>query len=505
MKKLITFFIGVLAMPILHAQDISDAVRYSVDDLSGTARYRALSGAFGALGGDLSGVSVNPAGSAIFNRGYMSISLGNFSKDNTTTYFGNRNTSSDSNFELNQSGVTFVFNNLDISSPWRKVTMSLMYDQTQNYDDAFFASGVNTRSIDSYFLEYAQGKRLDEISAFDGESITEAYGEIGAIYGYAHQQAFLGFESYILEPEDINDDANTVYFSNIAPGTFVQDYSYASTGYNGKFSLNVSTQNQDNLYLGFNLNSHFLNFNRSTYLFESNNNAGSLVREVGFENNLSTIGTGFSFQLGGILKVTDVIRLGFTYDSPIWYRISEETTQYLATTREEMNSFETTVLDPRIINIFPTYKLQTPDKFTGSIALVGRIGLLSFDYSRKDFSKTRFKPGSDSHFADQNNIISNNLGVSSTYRVGGEIRHKQLSFRGGYRFEESPYKDTNFYGDLTGYSLGLGYSFGNFKVDLAYQNSERTINNQLYSVGLTDSARVKTDYSDFIATLSFSL
>jgi hypothetical protein len=39
-------------------------LRYSQDNLNGTARFRAM-GAFGALGGDLSSLNVNPAGSAI--------------------------------------------------------------------------------------------------------------------------------------------------------------------------------------------------------------------------------------------------------------------------------------------------------------------------------------------------------------------------------------------------------------------------------------------------------
>ncbi|GAL66736.1 putative hemin receptor [Jejuia pallidilutea] len=47
-----------------------------------------------------------------------------------------------------------------------------------------------------------------------------------------------------------------------------------------------------------------------------------------FENNLSTRGSGFSFQLGGILKLTNEFRVGLTYDSPTWYTIEEETSQF---------------------------------------------------------------------------------------------------------------------------------------------------------------------------------
>ncbi len=504
MKKLILLFISAIAMPTIFAQDITDAIRYSTDEVKGTARFRAMSGAFGALGGDMSAVSINPAGSAIFERSHASISLTNNDRENSTEYFGNTNLASDSNFDLNQGGGAFVFNNINSNSSWNKFVLGLAYEQTANYDNSFFASGTNTNSIDSYFLANAQGKRLDQISAFVDESITDAYGEIGASFGYPHQQAFLGFESYILEPE-IDDDANTIYFSNIAPGTFNQEYSYVSTGYNGKFSFNAAIQHENNLYLGINLNSHFINYRSSTFLFEGNTNTGSLVTEVDFENNLRTNGTGFSFQLGGIAKLNEMVRVGLTYDSPTWYTISEETTQFLATVRDDGGNI-TQVLDPQVLNVFPDYKLQTPAKLTVSLALIfDKIGLLSFDYSRKDYGNTKFKPESDSHFSSQNNIISSNLKVANTYRLGGEIRHNQFSFRGGYKMEDSPYEDENFYGDLTGFSLGFGYSFGNTKLDLAYENSERTINHQLYNIGLTDAAKIDTNNSDITLSLSFSL
>ncbi|NND53318.1 MAG: transporter [Flavobacteriaceae bacterium] len=505
MKKLILLFIGVIAMPSLLAQDITDAVRYSVDDIKGTARFRAMSGAFGALGGDMSAVGINPAGSAIFNRGHASISLTNNYLENTVGYFGNVNGSSESNLDLNQGGAAFVFNNMNSNSPWRKMVLGLAYEQMKNFDDDFVASGTNTRSVDSYFLANAQGLRLDQISAFEGESYTDAYGDIGATFGYQHQQAFLGFESYILEPETFDDD-NTVYMSNIAPGTFNQDYFYTSTGYNGKFTVNFATQYEDNLYFGLNLNSHFLNYRRSTFLVEENMNPGSLVTEVGFENNIRTIGTGFSFQLGGIAKLSEIIRVGLTYDSPTWLTLSEESTQYLDTQRDESGSSVTTVINPQILNVFPDYKIQTPAKLTGSLALIlDKSGLISFDYSRKDYGNMKLKPETDSQFAAQNNLINSDLKVANTYRVGGELRHKQFSFRAGYKMEDSPYKDENFYGDLTGYSLGIGYSFGNAKLDISYEDSERTINHQLYNIGLTDAARVNGENSEVTLSLSFTL
>ncbi|OUR95615.1 transporter [Flavobacteriales bacterium 34_180_T64] len=505
MKKLTFLIIGIISMSNSYAQDISDAVRYSLDEIQGTARFRAMSGAFGALGGDLSATSINPAGAAIFNRSHASVSMSVVNLDNDISFFNGHSSSSDSKVDLHQAGGAFVFSNTNGNSKWNKFVLSIAYDKVSNFDDNWFASGTNTNSIDRYFLAYAQGLRLDEISAFPGESYTEAYAEIGSFYGFGNQQAFLGYESFILEPGD-NTDENTVYTSNIAPGTFNQEYTYASRGYNGKFSFNAAAQYDNTFYFGLNLNSHFLNHERSTYLRESNSNTGSIVNMVGFENNIYTTGNGFSFQLGAIAKLTNEFRAGITYNSPTWFTIQEETSQFINSARNEGGSNIGLTINPNIVNVFPEYKLETPGKLIGSLAYIfGEQGLISFDYSRKDYGNTKFKPTSDAFFAAQNNMMGELLKVASSYRFGGEYRYKQLSFRGGYRFEESPYKDESFYGDLTGYSLGIGFNFGDTKLDLAYDQSDRIVKNELYSVGLTDTATIDTRNSNFTLSLAFNL
>lgn len=506
MKKLLMLCIGLASTSYILAQDISDAVRYSMDEIQGTARFKAMGGAFGALGGDMSSVNINPAGSAIFNNSHASLSLGAFNKNKEIGYFNGLNSSSNSNIDFNQMGAAFVFTNTNVNSPWKKFTLGVAYDRVSDFDDDWVASGVNPNtSIVEYFYENAIGKRLDEISALQGETLSQAYSEIGSFYGFEHQQAFLGYEGFIIDP--VNDtDENTDYVRNINGTDFNQRYAYASRGYNGKLAFNFATSYDDKLYFGLNLNTHFINYERTTFFSESNDNATSSVTDVDFENNLLTTGSGFSFQLGGIAKLTEEFRVGISYNSPTWYRISEETSQYLATTRIENGMNVNQIVNPNVINIFPEYRLQTPAKITGSLAYVfGKQGLISFDYSVKDYSSAEFRPTSDAYFSGLNNNISNTLDTSTSYRFGGEYRYKQFSFRGGYRFESSPYKDDTFFGDLTGYSLGLGYSFGDFNLDLAYSQAERDTNYQLYNVGLTDSAEIQSKFTDVVLTLGFSI
>ncbi|WP_187269367.1 OmpP1/FadL family transporter [Algibacter pacificus] len=514
MKKLSLLAIGLLSMSTIYAQDITDALRYSQDEVMGSARFRGLSGAFGALGGDMSAVSINPAGSAVFSQSHAALSFVSADKNNKATYFGNTQKTNDSKFDLSQGGASFVFRNNNNNSPWRKFTLGVAYDRTNDHNDSWYAAGINTaddgqfsNSIASYFYDYADGRRLDQISASSNESISGAYARINSQYGFAYQQAFLGFESFILEPDDLTDDANTTYTANINTGNFEHRYTNIETGYNGKISFNFATQYEDNLYIGVNLNSHFIDYQRTTSLLEDNNNGG-LITSIDFDNSLSTTGNGFSLQVGGILKVTPEFRVGLTYSSPTWYTIKEETTQFLDTS--ELLNQNIDALNPNVINVYPEYRLQTPAKYTGSLAYIfGRSGLISFDYSNKNYGNTKFKigkgfndPQTETEYAYLTGDMSNELTSASTYRLGGEYKVNQISFRGGYRYEESPYANGVTVGDLNGFSLGLGYNFGNTKLDVTFDQAKRSYQSTIHNLGLVD---IDNKNSNLTLSLSFNI
>ncbi|TVZ25695.1 outer membrane protein transport protein (OMPP1/FadL/TodX) [Gillisia sp. Hel_I_86] len=503
MKKLYFTVIALAVMTFSQAQDITDAVRYSSDQLSGTARYRAMSGAFGALGGDLSAISINPAGSAVFLSSAATVTLSYNNRQNDTRYFNGATTNDDSDVYFDQAGAVLVFNSTNENTPWKRFTLGVNYSQNNTFDDSFLAQGTSSSSIDNYFLEFANGVPLELLETMDNETITDLYLFLGENEGFGAQQAFLGFQGFIIDPVS-NDLDNTSYTSNVASGSFDQRYSYRATGLNGKFAFNFATKYQDFLHLGINLNAHFLNYDRATRLVEQNSNAGSETNEIIFSNNLSTSGNGFSLQLGGIANVTDNVRLGLTYDTPTWFSIEEQASQRLETFSDEFD--ERVIVDPNVINVYPNYRLKTPGKLTGSLAvLFGDTGLISFDYSYKDFSNTELRPSNDPEFEFQNNLMSDNLKVASTYKLGGEYRIENWSLRGGYRFEESPYKNETTLGDLNGYSAGVGYNFGAIKADVSYDHSSRTDNPQLYQVGLVNTANIQRDFSSIVLSLSFGI
>ena len=99
MKKYFYLLLTGTFFNTIQAQDISDAMRYSQDNLQGTARFRAMGGAFGALGGDFSSLNVNPAGGAVFTASQFSATVNSTNIKNKTNYFGSGNTEKENSFK----------------------------------------------------------------------------------------------------------------------------------------------------------------------------------------------------------------------------------------------------------------------------------------------------------------------------------------------------------------------------------------------------------------------
>ena len=195
------------------------------------------------------------------------------------------------------------------------------------------------------------------------------------------------------------------------------------------------------------------------------------------------------------------------YESSTWYNLNDELSQKLVVVSSASTGNDITdSVDPRVVNIYEAYKLQSPSKLTGSFAYVfGKSGLISIDYAIKDYSKTKFKPENDSFFNALNSNMNSMLDTTGELRIGAEYKIEALSLRAGYRYEQSPYKNGVTIGDLTGYSAGLGYNFGSTKLDLAYSYAKRNSQQGFFGQGFTDGAKIDAINNNVSLTLLFEL
>ena len=105
---LLPFFIAFLSFWTLPAQNLDLVHVITQENISGNARFEAMSGAFGALGGNLSAIHINPAASAVFNANQFGLSASTQSTTNNTSYFGTSTPTENRNSGLNQIGGVLI-------------------------------------------------------------------------------------------------------------------------------------------------------------------------------------------------------------------------------------------------------------------------------------------------------------------------------------------------------------------------------------------------------------
>jgi hypothetical protein len=88
------------------AQTDADAFRYSGSSITGTARYTSMSGAFGALGGEFSGLSTNPAGIGIYRSSEVTFTPSIYAANTKSTFLGNQISENKFNFNFGNAGLS---------------------------------------------------------------------------------------------------------------------------------------------------------------------------------------------------------------------------------------------------------------------------------------------------------------------------------------------------------------------------------------------------------------
>lgn len=401
------------------------AIIFSQNDGNGSARFVAMGGAFGALGGDVTAMTVNPAGISVFNGSNTSISFQSRSTDYMTTYYGNSLTTQEEYFRLANAGAVFTFTDTN-SDDWDKIALGVNYRLLADFDNTFIASGNSG------------------FASFDNFPLDNNTTPI--VYSVAENQQF----------------------TNLYDG----DISELNIAFSGVF--------QGKMHVGAGINFYDLNFSQRATLREANNDGNGNTLDARFYQENFTTGAGFSLSAGFIYKVSNIFRIGASYQTPTWFtEIIEETNivnndGFLGDT-EIIVSNSNTIYDNTVGGL-PVqsliYKLRTPSKFTLSTAFVfGKVGLISLDLTSRNFKGLNL---SGDNFTAENAFFDTELRNTKALNIGTEWRLNRLSLRAGLRMEESPDANALNSDNLEGYSLGLGYNFGNFKFDLAYSNNNRT-------------------------------
>ena len=133
----------IFGISLIYSQTYEDVLRYNSYNYEGTSRFNSMGGAFGALGGDLSAISLNPAGSSIFLESEFGVTLNYKNNEIRNNFNNNQSISKENLVSFNQVGLVLVYEN-------RKSKFSFGYNMNRfnDFNDSFMFSGKNKNGID---------------------------------------------------------------------------------------------------------------------------------------------------------------------------------------------------------------------------------------------------------------------------------------------------------------------------------------------------------------------
>ncbi len=457
---LLCIFISTLG---LQAQNISDVVRWSSTDPTGTARTLGVGSAFGAMGGDFSVININPAGIADFRiseftftpslRGYKTDSWFISDPNNNQLYKGN---------SLGLDNIGFVFAS-NPGSKWTSSNFAIGYSRISDLKRNVFIKGQTPGSITTRFKQLANNNSVEEITDINGSLIYDA----GlAWYTYAINDYF---ENDSIKYEtDFNDSLNILVDKsqdiNMSGGVNELALSWAGE-YNNQFNVGIS------------VGIPFASYEEvKTYKEEDRDNRINLFEQLEYSEILSISGVGINFKTGFTYKITPQIRIGGAFHSPTWYRFTDNFSTSL--TYENTTIGSTTEMSPE--NTFE-YKISTPWRTVGSIGTTYRLGdirgfvnadLEYLNYSNASYNGTAFSsnPEERDYTNEVNKEIQKSLGSATNLRIGTEFGYKSLRLRAGYSFEQAAFSDEQNKNNKT--SFGIGFRDDKFFIDLGIRISQ---------------------------------
>jgi hypothetical protein len=480
MKKRHFIFLSMGLLCTLHSysQNDIDAMRYSQLTFGGTARFNSMAGSMGALGGDISTLSFNPAGIGIFRKSELSFSPSIFNQRTSSTYKDVNSSDNRLNFNFGNIGVVATFKLKDTLSGWRSLNFGFGYNRTNNFYNRISVMANNTSSslLDAYVYD-ANGQNPSNFDQFSTD---------------------LAYQTYLINPIP----TDTTNFNHVITNYGeLQNKSVETKGSMGETDLSFGGNYRDVLFVGATIgivNARYI----EDYIYTETDEKDTIkgFKSFTLKQYLDTKGNGINFKIGMIIKATDWLRLGAAVHTPT--RISLNDVYYNSMSSNLDNNIKYSADSP---DGNYNYSITTPFRAMGSIAFIfNKIGLLNAEYEYVNYRNARLS-SSPNVFSSVNSYIRNQYVPAGNIRVGGEIRFDPISFRAGYALYGSPFKaGMNKSADRSSYTAGIGFRKNFFFIDFAFVLNQHSDYSYLYAPGINDSV-VKSSYTSSSYIVTFGL
>jgi hypothetical protein len=427
---------------------VDDAVRFSMTQPIGSARFAGTGGSMTAIGVDGATLHTNPAG----------IGWNRFSAAQITPGFS-------------LAGVDAQLRGNPGNGPTQENTGNFIVP------NASLIWAGDTRSVNwstfNFGISYTRLADLNETIVYEGRS------EGSIIQAVA---------------EDLNDGVSDPTRAGLAisiPGTLIPDGDFfttdfdvpenagaqifrsgrvARTGNISELALGFGGNYKEKVLWGFTLGIPSINFTE-TKVYNEVDDQGEVTfyDDAGFDETLEMTGSGVNFKFGLIGRPTDQLRISAAVHSPTLWTIDETFfTDFEYNYTDAGQALGGTAESDLFVE---SINLATPWRFfLGGGYLIGNNGFISVDadysnFAGNQFSSDDFAQVNDAANEDIDQALTSSIGV----RLGGELNLKPFQVRAGVGYRTQPYVDQRNGEDtaLLNYSAGAGYSIGKFFIDVA--------------------------------------
>ncbi|MBP5318752.1 MAG: hypothetical protein J6Y77_05065 [Paludibacteraceae bacterium] len=448
MKNRFLILIGlcVAGIAATQAQTIYEAASQSAQDLGGTARFLGSGGAFNAIGGEVSTISYNPAGLAVYASDELTATV--------NIQWAN------SRFEQQQrmGWPTATLANAAYIKTFKTdrerglVSWNIAFSYNAVYTQKRRASyaGNTTRSFADFLAAYSEG--LDETMM--------NYEEEDA--GWA---SVLAYDAGLIVPNGASS-----WKSGAPEDESANNFYYEENGHNNEFAISFGTNFNHQWYAGLSLAGNYLNYALYSQYSEQYSDR-TFINERTYNAN----GVGFTCKLGLLYKPVKWIRLGLAFHTPgLYVNKDKASTCY----KSDLYWYGSPGYDT-----FYRYRLRTPLRASASLGIhLGKYGIFGLEYQFSNTQNIRI----GHHSTDAINVkINRYLLDQHTVRAGLEIKPftwfalragagYTSPFTGKYPQDALQYNDTDteigYYHDYGSYfvSAGFGFKFNIQYIDFAY-------------------------------------
>ena len=455
----------------------------------GTARSAAMAGAMTSLGGDVSCMSINPAGIAMYRSNEITFTpMMTFARanNNAASFEGNaKNRFGVSNFGM-------VARLRESATGITAINMGLSYNHLAdfNYKYSFSTAGAagNASIADIFAGQLAAG-------GITSSHLKQSYSSYGDFlwekFDPTYWGAILGYKTGL-----VYDKSGAWGRDMIAQNAAIDSFTTVdSKGSAGEWVWSLGLNFGSKFYLGASLGAATIKREQHIYYGESYHYSSEPALDYradyfNYDQVARMKGSGINFKIGAIYRPIEALRIGVAFHTPTYYNItysyqSGMTSQVKALNnvddyKTDSNGYINPQFSEKSIKLIDdgdySWVYTTPTRLMfGASYTIAKQLVLSLDYERDWYNTMRMK---DSPYgALYKGYIKDTFKGSNTIRAGVEWRFiPQMAVRMGYGYwagalhdEGAIYSTPVIY--KTDYmSAGLGVALSkHFTIDFAYQ------------------------------------